>query len=73
MKTHSERAKFKNFQILLDSGISSKIFMGKRTSNLKSKETSKTMWETQAGKFTTSKKVYIEFLLLEFSATKIVT
>ena len=31
------------------------------------------MWETQSGKFTTSKKVNIEFFLTEFSATKIVT
>ena len=31
------------------------------------------MWETQAGKFTTSKKVKIDFFLSELSATKIVT
>ena len=31
------------------------------------------MWETQAGKFTTSKKADIDFFLPEFSATKIVT
>ena len=31
------------------------------------------MWETQSGKFTTSKKVNIDFFLLEFSATNIVT
>ena len=31
------------------------------------------MWETQAGKFTTSKKVNIDFCPPEFSATKIVT
>ena len=31
------------------------------------------MWETQAGKFMTSKKVNIDFCILEFSATKIVT
>ena len=30
------------------------------------------MWETQAGKFTTSKKVNIYFLLQEFSTTNIV-
>ena len=30
------------------------------------------MWKTQAGKFTTSKKVNIDFYVLEFSATKIV-
>ena len=31
------------------------------------------MWETQAGKFTTSKKVNIDFFSPDFSATKIVT
>ena len=31
------------------------------------------MWENQSGKFTTSKKVNIDFLLPKFSATKIVT
>ena len=31
------------------------------------------MWETQSGKFTTSKKVNLDFCLPEFSATKIVT
>ena len=31
------------------------------------------MWETQAGKFTTSKKVNVDFLLPEFSATNTVT
>ena len=30
------------------------------------------MWENQAGKFTTSKKVNVDFCLLDFSATKIV-
>ena len=31
------------------------------------------MWENQAGKFMTSKKVNIDLLLPEFSATKIMT
>ena len=31
------------------------------------------MWETQAGNFTTSNKVNVEFFLPEFSATEIVT
>ena len=31
------------------------------------------MWKTQAGKFTTSKKVNIYICVPEFSATKIVT
>ena len=31
------------------------------------------MWETQAGKFTTSKNVNVDFCLPEFSTTKTVT
>ena len=73
MNTCSGRAKFKNFQILFDSGSSSTIVIGKLMSKLKPKESGKTMWKTQAGKFTTSKKVNIDFCLPEFSATKIVT
>ena len=73
MNTRSRRAKLKNFRIILDSGSSSTIVMGKLTSNLKSKETAVTNWETQGGNFTTSKKVNIYFCLPEFSAAKIVT
>ena len=56
----------------MDIGSSSTIVMGKLTSKLK-KKTKKTTWETQAGKFTTSKKVNVDFCLPEFSATKIVS
>ena len=73
MNTHSGRAESKNFRILLDSGSISSIVMGKLTSNIKSKETGKSMWKNQAEEFTTSKKVNEDFFLLEFSATKIVT
>ena len=38
--------------------------------NFKQKKTSETMWETQPGKFTTSKKVNIDIWLPEFSAKK---
>ena len=63
MNTRSGRAKFKNFQIILDNGRSSTIMMGKLASKLKSKETEKNMWETQSGKFTTSKKENVDFFL----------
>ena len=47
--------------------------MGKLTKKLKPKDSTETTWENQAGKFTTSKKVNIEFYQPEFGATKIVT
>ena len=47
--------------------------MGKLTEKHKPKHSTETTWENQAGKFTTSKKVNVEFCLPEFGATKIVT
>ena len=62
----AKRAKHKNsrvdFFILLDSRSISTIVIGMLTSKLKAKEEEKTTWETQAGKFTTSKKVNAFFL-----------
>ena len=73
MNTHSGKGKFKNFQILFDSRRSSTIVMVNMTSILKTKESAETMWETQAGKFTTSNKLNVDFCLPEFSSTKMVT
>ena len=42
-------------------------------SKLKPKHLTETTWETQAGKFTTSEKVNVDFCLLESSGTKIVS
>ena len=47
--------------------------MDKLTSKVKEKSTEMTMWETQAMKLTTSKKVNVDFCLPEFSETKIVS
>ena len=74
MNTRRGRAKFRNFCIILDSGSSSTIVVGKLTLKLKEeKSIEMTTWETQAGKFTTSKKVNVYFCLIEFSTTKIVS
>ena len=47
--------------------------MGKMTLKLKAKESGKTTWKTQARKFTTSKKVDVDFCLPECNALKIMT
>ena len=73
MNTRSGRALFRNFRILLDSGSSLTIIMGKLMEKLKPKHSTETKWETQARKFTTSTKVNVEFYLPKFVATKIVT
>ena len=52
MNTLSGREKFRNFRILLESGCSSTIVMGKMKSKIKQKTSEINMWETQAGKFT---------------------
>ena len=70
MNIRSGKARFKNFQIILDSGRSSTIVVVKLTAKIKSKETAKTMWETQAEKFKTTKKVNVDCCLSEFIATE---
>ena len=47
--------------------------MGNMTLKIKTKESEKTTWGTQARKFTTSKKVNVDFCLPEFIAMEIVT
>ena len=73
MKSRSGTALFRNFQILLDSGISSTVIMSELASKIKPNVLTETTWETQAGKFMTSKKVEIYFYLPEFCVTKIVS
>ena len=73
MSTCSEKLKLWDFQLLLDKGSSSKIAMVKMKSKLKQKYFTTTAWETQAGKYTTSKIVNVHFCLPELSVTKIVT
>ena len=74
INTRSGTSKFGLFWILLGSGSSSTIVIGKLTSKIKGKNSSETTtWETQAGKSTTSKKTNIDFCLPEFSATKILS
>ena len=59
MNTCSGRVKFRDFIILLDSGRSSTIVMGKLKAKFKQKETTITLGESQAGKFFTSNKMNV--------------
>ena len=64
MNTCSGTANFRIFLFLLDNGSSSTMLMGKLTPELKIKNPiEKTTWEIQAGIFTTSKRVNIDFCL----------
>ena len=73
MNTRSGRGEFINYMILFYSGRRSTIVMGNLISKIKQKISPKiTTWETQAGNFTTSQKVNVDFYLPEFITTKIV-
>ena len=67
------KARFKNFRILLDSGCSSTIAMGRLVKKLGLQEDTPMQWNTQAGNITTDFKVKIDFTLLALSATNFVT
>ena len=59
MNTQKGRENFKNFKILLGSGCSYTILMGRQTKNPNSKEDDVMQWHTQAGGITTNIKVKI--------------
>ena len=73
MNTRRGKKNFRNFRILLGSGISSTTGMNNITSKIKCKDSTTTMCQTQFRKFTTNDMATVELLLLEFSATKIMT
>ena len=60
MKNRSGGTLLRNLRILLDCGISLTIIMVKLTEKIKPDKLTETTWETQAGKFTTPKKVKVE-------------
>ena len=73
MNTSKGIAKFKNFQILLDSGCSSTIVMRRLLEKLYPEKYAVIQWQTQAGKITTNLKITVDFILLALSATNFVT
>ena len=73
MNTQKGRVKFKNFIILLDSGYSFIIVMGRLIKQLTPKEYAVMQWNIQSGSITINLKVKIDFTLPKLSATKIMT
>ena len=69
MNTRKGKAKFKNFQILLDSGFSPTIVIGRLRNKLNPEKGDLIQWYIQADKITTN----IKETLPELSATKTVT
>ena len=73
MNTRKGKARFKNFLILLYSGCSSTIIMGRLINKPTHKKDFVMQWNTQEGKITHNLKVKIDFVLTELSTTKIMT
>ena len=65
------KLKFKNFLILLDSGFSPTILMGRLIEKLDPLKDAVMQWHTQAGKINTISKVKIYFTLPKISETEI--
>ena len=62
-----------SIRILLDSGASSSIVLGKQTQKLRHKKTQPVKWSTQGGDFLTTYKTNVELLLPELDIIKSVT
>ena len=60
MNTGRGRAKFRNLRILLDSGCSSMIVMGRLVEKLKLETYSVMKWHTQDGNITTNLKLKLD-------------
>ena len=73
MNIRKGKVRFKKFQILLDSGSSYTIIMGRLIKNLTTKREYVMQWHMQAGKITKNSKVKVDFTLPELIAIKIVT
>ena len=64
------KAKYRTLRILLDSGASSSIVLGKKTQKLRHKNTLPVKWRTQFGDFLTIYKPNVELVLSELGTTK---
>ena len=73
MNKRKGKAKFENFRILLDSGCSSTILMGRLFEKLHPKKEAMMQWHTQSGNITTNIKVKVKFSLTSLMATNVVT
>ena len=73
MNTRKGEVKFKKTRILLDSGCSSTIVMGRIVEKLHPKQYAVMQWHTQAGNITTDIKFEVEFTLPELRVTNVET
>ena len=73
MNTRKGKAKFKNFQILLDSRCSSTIVVGRIVKKLNPGKYAVMQWNTHAVNITTNLKVKLDFTLPALRAVNIMT
>ena len=71
--TRNSKSNFDNFCILLESGCSSMIVMGRLVKKLSSEKYAPMKWHMQAGSITTNLKVKVNSTLPALSATNVVT
>ena len=71
MNTIKGKAKFKNFRIILESGCSSTIVMGRIVKRQFPEKDAPMQCHTQAINITTNIKVKVDFTLPELSATNL--
>ena len=67
------REKFKNLRIILDSGCSSTILMGRIVEELHPEKDAVVQWHTQAVNIFTNPTIKVDFTLPELSAMNVVT
>ena len=67
------RERFKNFEILLDSGFSSTIVMGRLVEKLHPEKDSVIQWRTQARNITSNHEVKVDFTLPTIRTTNVMT
>ncbi len=72
MNTRLGRPVVEPLRILVDTGTTSSIILGKFTKKLRMKRTTATTWRTKAGTFTTTKKCKIQFRLPELHRQRII-
>ena len=73
MNTRKSKTKLKNLQILLESGCSSTILMGKPFETIRLKRYSVIQWNTHTENVTTNFKVKIDFTFFALSVTNVIT
>ena len=71
--TRKGGAKFKNFCVLLESGYSSMVVIGRLVETLYPEKYAMIQWHTQAGNITTNIKIKVDFTLPALSTTNVVT